>query len=371
MKLKYLLGLLAALWVTVLPALAPALPAAPEPPQVKAAVLRHPFPQIPPEELPPEEPEIPEELSPPEEDGSFTIVLSFTGDMLLASGHGQRAAGNFLDFAAKQEPSYFLQNVKPIFDEDDFTVVNLENVLTDRTLTPREKTTDPAFWFRSGTKNTAILTSSGVEAVSLANNHTGDYGAAGYKDTVKAVTEAGLQYGDNTHPLYLEKNGFRIAVICNGLWNEGQAASIVKRLQAAEAESDFQIVFYHGGAEGVHAPEAWKVRASRRLVDAGADLVLGNHPHVPQPREIYKDREIVYSLGNFCYGGSRYPQNRTAIYRLTLTVQDSALVSSSAELIPCYVHTGKVNNYCPAPITDGEQRQRVLDFMDGKVESPL
>ena len=91
MKLKYLLGLLAALWVTVLPALAPALPAAPEPPQVKAAVLRHPFPQIPPEELPPEEPEIPEELSPPEEDGSFTIVLSFTGDMLLASGHGQRA----------------------------------------------------------------------------------------------------------------------------------------------------------------------------------------------------------------------------------------------------------------------------------------
>ena len=369
MNLKYLAGLLAALWVTVLPALAPSAPAAPEPPPAKAAVLRQPLPQVPLEELPAEE--FPaEEPGEPEGDGAFTIVLSFTGDMLLASGHGQRAAGNFLDYAAKQDPSYFLQNVKPIFDADDFTIVNLENVLTDRTLTPREKTTDPAFWFRSGTRNTAVLTSSGVEAVSLANNHTGDYGTGGYKDTVKAVTEAGLQYGDNTHPLYLEKNGFRIAVICNGLWNEGQAASIVKRLQAAEAESDFQIVFYHGGKEGVHTPEAWKVRASRRLVDAGADLVLGNHPHVLQPREIYKDREILYSLGNFCYGGSRYPQNRTLIYQLTLTVRDGALVSAVSELIPCYVYTGKVNNYCPTLITDEAQCQRVLDFMDGKRKSP-
>jgi len=374
-NLKYLAGLLAALWVTVLPVLAPSAPAAPEPPPAKAAVLRQPLPQVPLEELPAEEfpteePGEPEESLPPEEDGAFTIVLSFTGDMLLASGHGQRAAGNFLDYAAKQDPSYFLQNVKPIFDADDFTIVNLENVLTDRTLTPREKTTDPAFWFRSGTRNTAVLTSSGVEAVSLANNHTGDYGTGGYKDTVKAVTEAGLQYGDNTHPLYLEKNGFRIAVICNGLWNEGQAASIVKRLQAAEAESDFQIVFYHGGKEGVHTPEAWKVRASRRLVDAGADLVLGNHPHVLQPREIYKDREILYSLGNFCYGGSRDPQNRTLIYQLTLTVRDGALASAASELIPCYVYTGKVNNYCPTLITDEAQCQRVLDFMDGKRKSP-
>ena len=374
-NLKYLPGLLAALWVTVLPVLAPSAPAVPEPLPVKAAVLRQPLPQVPlkelpAEEFPAEEPGEPEESLPPEEDGAFTIVLSFTGDMLLASGHGQRAAGNFLDYAAKQEPFYFLQNVKPIFDADDFTIVNLENVLTDRTLTPREKTTDPAFWFRSGTRNTAVLTSSGVEAVSLANNHTGDYGAGGYKDTVKAVTDAGLQYGDNTHPLYLEKNGFRIAVICNGLWNEGQAVSIVKRLQAAEAESDFQIVFYHGGKEGVHTPEAWKVRASRRLVDAGADLVLGNHPHVLQPREIYKDREILYSLGNFCYGGSRYPQNRTLIYQLTLTVRDGALVSAASELIPCYVYTGKVNNYCPALITDEAQCQRVLDFMDGKLKSP-
>ncbi|MCI9331358.1 MAG: CapA family protein [Oscillibacter sp.] len=321
------------------------------------------------------EPDLPEFDGPMprtgETEDTFRIIISFTGDMLLASLHGQRAAGNFLDYAAKQEPEYFLQHVQPFFQADDFTVVNLENVLTDRNLTPKEKSTDPAYWFRGPTANTDILTSSGVEAVSLANNHTGDYGSAGYQDTLKAVSAAGLEYGGNDRTFYLEKNGYRVAVICHGLWNEGQAGAILQRLRTAEKDSDFQVVFYHGGAEGVHAPEAWRVRASRRLVDGGADLVLGNHPHVLQPREVYKEREIVYSLGNFCFGGSRGPENRTVIYQLILQVENGELVGTSSELIPCYVHTGgRVNNYCPAPIDDEGQRRKVLDFMDGKAKLP-
>nr|WP_325219739.1 CapA family protein [uncultured Oscillibacter sp.] len=307
-----------------------------------------------------------------ETEDTFSIVVSFTGDMLLASLHGKRAAGNFLDYAARQEPEYFLQHVRPIFEADDFTVVNLENVLTDRNLTPKEKATDPAYWFRAPAATTDILTSSGVEAVSLANNHTGDYGTAGYKDTVKAVSAAGLEYGGNDRTFYLEKNGYRVAVICHGLWSEGQAGTIIQRLRTAEKNSDFQVVFCHGGAEGVHAPEAWRVRASRRLIDNGADLVLGNHPHVLQPREVYKGKEIVYSLGNFCFGGSRSPENRTIIYQLILQVENGKLVGASSELIPCYVHTGgRVNNYCPAPIEDEEQARRVLDFMDGRAKLPL
>lgn len=308
---------------------------------------------------------------PGETEDSFSVVLSFAGDMLLASLHGKRAAGNFLDYAAKQDPAYFLQHVRPIFQADDFTVVNLENVLTDRALSPREKNSDPAYWFRGPVSNAAILTSSGVEAVSLANNHTNDYGAAGYRDTVRAVTGAGLEYGNNDRTFYLEKNGYRVAVICHGLWNESQAGAIIRRIQAAEAESDYQIVFYHGGAESVHTPEAWKVRASRRLIDNGADLVLGNHPHVLQPREIYKGKEIVYSLGNFCFGGSRQPRNRTILYQLTLQIEDGVLREASSNLIPCYVHTGgTVNNYCPAPISDEAQCQKVLDFMNGKIPLP-
>lgn len=321
------------------------------------------------------EPDLPEFDGPMprtgESEEAFQVVVSFTGDMLLSSLHGKRASGNFLDYAAKHEPSYFLQHVQPWFEADDFTVVNLETVLTDRSLTPKEKKTDPAYWFRGPAANTEILTSSGVEAVSLANNHTGDYGTAGYKDTIKAVSAAGLEYGGNDRTFYLEKNGFRVAVICHGLWNEGQASAILRRIKAAEEESDFQVVFYHGGKEGTHTPEQWRKRASRRLIDGGADLVLGNHPHVLQPREVYQGKEIVYSLGNFCFGGSRRPENRTVIYQLTLQVEDGALTGVSSELIPCYVHTGgSVNNYCPAPIEDEAQRQRVLDFMDGKAKLP-
>lgn len=306
-----------------------------------------------------------------EDDGSFEIVINFTGDMLLASLKNQTSTSNFNAFANANEPDYFLQNVKPIFDADDLTVVNLENVLTDRSLKEREKNQDPAYWFRSRTANAEILTSSGVEAVSLANNHTNDYGAAGLKDTIAAVENAGLLYGSNSKTFYYEKNGFRIAVICHGLWVESQAGDIARRIHEAEEDSDFQIVFYHGGKEGVHSPEEWKQRASRRLVREGADLVIGNHPHVLQPRETYEGVDIVYSMGNFCYGGSKKPENRTIIYQLRLRVSaDGSLSEKSGEIIPCYVYTDELNNYCPAVIEDPDVRQKVLDFMDGKLKSP-
>lgn len=305
------------------------------------------------------------------EDG-FDIVMTFTGDMLLASYKNELAAGNFRDYAAKNEASYFLQNVKPIFDADDLTLVNLETVLSDRWLPERDKGEGVAYWFRGPAANTGILTCSGVEAVSIANNHTGDYGPGGFQDTIQAVEDAGLLYGSNDKTLYFEKNGYRVAIVCHGLWNEQQANDIIRRIEAAQADSDYQIVFFHGGKEGVHTPEDWKQRACRKLADAGADLVIGAHPHVLQPREVYNGVEILYSLGNFCYGGSRYPENRTAIYQMALHISAGGVLESAAsQVIPCYVYTDTANNYCPAPIADEAEKQRVLDFVDGRLESPL
>ena len=321
------------------------------------------------EELPMEEPAEPE----PEEEPGFDLVVSMAGDVMLASYKNETTASNFNAYASREEPAYFLQNVRSIFEADDLTVVNLENVLTDRKLAEKEKSHDPAYWYCSRASNTEILTACGVEAVSLANNHTGDYGPEGSRDTVKAVEKAGLLYGSNGKTFYFEKNGYRVAVICHGLWNEGQAGEIVRRIHEAEEDSDFQIVFYHGGKEKVHEPEPWRQRASRRLADEGADLVIGNHPHVLQPRETYNGVDIVYSMGNFCYGGSKYPENRTIIYQLTLHIgSDGRLESKTGEIIPCYVYTGDGgNNYCPGVIGDAETKQRVLDFMDGKRKSPL
>lgn len=307
-----------------------------------------------------------------EENKEFKFVVSFAGDMMLASYKNQTTNGSFNQYSNEKEPSYFLEKVKPFFENDDYTIVNLENVLTDKNLTEVAKNHNPAYWYRSKTSNTQILINSSVECVSLANNHTGDYGNQGRKDTIEAVENAGLIYGNNEKTFYIEKNGFKIAVICHGLWSEWQANDIINRIKEAESQSDFQIVFYHGGTERIHAPEEWKVRASKKLVDNGADLVVGNHPHVLQPIENYNGVDIIYSMGNFCYGGSSRCENRTIIYQLSLTIsKDGVLLNKESEVIPCYVYTSDRNNYQPGPIEDEVEKQKVLDFMNWKVDSPI
>lgn len=309
-----------------------------------------------------------EDLTIPE----VTIKMSFTGDMMLAADKNNTRSDNFNTYADKYPAEYFLDKVRDIFENDDFTTVNLECVLSDQNLASVNKGSGRAFWFKGKTANIDILTCSSVEGVSLANNHTNDYGTTGYQDTVATVEQAGLEYGIEEKIIYYEKEGFRIAVVCSGLWRESQADEVIGYLKEAEANSDYQIVFYHGGTEGVYQPEEWRIRTSRKLVDAGADLVIGNHPHVLQPREVYNGVEIIYSMGNFCYGGHSQPRNRTMIYQMELTVNQKSkrILTQESTIIPCYVYTSTYNNFQPAVIEDAEKAQKVLDFMDGKISSP-
>lgn len=310
---------------------------------------------------------------PQPEPEDFTIKLTFLGDMLLACQKDETTSGSFNDYTNKHPNSYFLEKVKSYFESDDFTVANLENVLTDRDLTPIEKDYTPAFWFKAKTANVEILSGSGVDAVLLNNNHTGDYGSAGFNDTVTAVQNAGLEYGSDNSVIYYEKEGFKIGIICTGLWSNWNVTLANRKLNEIKETTDYQIIFFHGGTEKIHAPEELKVNAAHSFIDNGADLVVGGHPHVLQPREIYNGKEIIYSLGNFCYGGHRAPENRTIIYQMELTVNkdNKTVTAENSDIIPCYVYTQKYNNYQPAPIEDEAIKQKVLDFMDGKVSSPV
>lgn len=306
------------------------------------------------------------------ESETFQIEINIAGDAMLAAYKNQDSVGGFNEYVENHKPAYFFKEVNHIFRNDDLTIVNLENVFTDKELKEVAKDHNPAYWYRSKSNNTEILKAGFIEAVSLANNHYGDYGNQGRLDTQAAVAKAGILYGHNDKTFYYEKNGYRIAVICHGLWGEWQASAIIDRIKEAEKESDFQIVYYHGGTERIHKPEEWKIRASRKLVDNGADLVIGNHPHVLQPMENYNGVDIVYSVGNFCFGGSRKPENRTIIYSLKLEIsKDGILLNKTSNIIPCYVYTGSVNNYQPDVIEDENIKQRVIDFMNWKIDSPL
>lgn len=303
----------------------------------------------------------------------FEVNLTFTGDMVLASYLDQPLGGTFDEYAKNHKPGYFLSKVKHIFEADDFTIVNLENVFSDRKgLPPRHKGDERAFWFKAKTENLKILTLGDVEGVTLENNHTRDYGETGYRDTVKAVQDYGMKYGDNNKVMYFTKKGYTIGVVCVGLWGNYSIPHALNLLKAAKRNSHYQVVFFHGGTESVHQPDEWKKTAARQLVDNGADLVVGSHPHVLQPREIYKGVEIVYSLGNFCYGGNRSPENRTIIYQMKLKIgKDYKLKDSQSKIIPCYVHTGSRSNFQPALITNKAHYNKVMDFMNQKVKSPI
>ena len=308
-----------------------------------------------------------------EQPKTFDIKLSFAGDCMLATYKDQNTSGSFNEYSKNNEPEYFLSKVREIFENDDFTTVNLENVFSDNKLSEIPKSGERVFWFKSKSSNVNILTTSSVEGVSLANNHTNDYGKQGYLDTIETVENAGLQYGTNNEKIiYYEKDNFTIAIICSGLWGEYGANTIINKIKEAEENSDYQIVFYHGGTEGIHKPEERKQRASRKLVDNGADLVIGNHPHVLQPIEEYNGKTIIYSLGNFCYGGHRQPKNRTVIYQKTLTINKETMSVDIEQdnIIPCYVYTGNVNNYQPTPIEDETEKQKVIDFMYQKIDLP-
>lgn len=310
----------------------------------------------------------------PEKETTFDIDLTIAGDCMLATYKGQVKEGtSFSWYAKNNEPTYFFDKVYDIFSADDFTIVNLENVLTDNPLKEKAKDHNPAYWYKAPTENVNILTSSSIEVANLANNHTGDYGSQGTIDTINAVKNAGLIYGNNDTTAYLEKDGFKIALICHGLWYEGQSSAIINRInEAKKQQADYIIVYFHGGKERIHTPEQWKIRECHRIVDAGADLVIGNHPHVLQPIETYNGVKIVYSMGNFCFGGSNKPENRTILYTVKLVINKDTLdvETEEYEIIPCYVYTGSVNNWQPAPITNETEKQKVIDFMNWQSDLP-
>ena len=333
----------------------------------------------------------------------FTVDMNFVGDLLLATNHNQAYENCFNEVADREPPEYFLSKVSDIFLADDFTVGDCENVFTDNDGLsiidkgqyealaahgaavaealaqglPAPEYTFQAFWFKSKAANANIIKAGGVDIVSLDNNHINDYGAQGAEDTKLALDEAGVKWGNSGKIVYEEKEGFRIAFIFGTLYYAGAEANILPFLEEAKENSDYQVIYFHGGEEAVHEPESWKVNACHILADNGADLILGDHPHVLQPREEYNGVNIVYSLGNFCFGGNRHPENRTIIFNEKLYIEKDlvndtfTITDKTYDMIPCYVYTGDTNNWQPEIIEDEDIKQRVLDFMNGLLESPL
>ena len=287
-----------------------------------------------------------------------SMKLTFLGDCLVSTYKGGAAKGTFNWYAKNYPATYFFEKVYDTLSSDDYTIANCETVLTDRKLTEREKGGTRVFWFYGPTENAKIFTAGSVEVTGVVNNHMKDYGQAGYEDTLAALKKENLIVGDYNKPVYLEKNGIKAAIMFVNLWSYGDTDKLIADMKKLDADTDYKIIYFHGGVEATNYPEQWKVNACRKLIDSGANFVIGMHPHVLQPIEEYNGGVIVYSLGNFLFGGNTAPVKNTIMYQVELKKG-----SFTQNVIPCQVYSGSRNNWQPCYPETESSRKKTLELL--------
>lgn len=305
----------------------------------------------------------PESLQPVE---TAAITVSAAGDCTLGTDINFDKSSNFDAFyIVKKDPGYFFQNVKDIFAADDLTIVNMEGTLTESE-TRQEKT----FAFKGSPKYTEILTSGSVEAANLANNHSKDYGEQSYTDTIRYLEEAGIVTFGYERTAIKEIKGIKVGLVgiyelADGMGRQQQVIDNIRNVK--EQGAQVVIVSFHWGSEKANYPDDIQKSLAHTAIDNGADLVMGHHPHVLQGIEKYKGKNIVYSLGNFCFGGNKNPSDKdTMIFQQTFTFENGELVQDDVtNIIPCSLSSvQQYNDYQPTPL-EGAESERVLQKIQG------
>lgn len=291
---------------------------------------------------------------------NVSITISAVGDCTLGVDRCQASLPNFnKEFQKRKSYTYFLRNVKDIFENDDLTIVNLEG-----TFTTRNTRANKTFAFKGRPSYVNILTKSSVEAVNLANNHSEDYGRGSYSDTVKTLDKAGITHFNGSSVAIMKVKGIRIGLVgiktMSSVNKEKELKSAIQKCKKKKA--DLIIVSFHWGIERDYQPNSLQKKHAHLAIESGADLVLGHHPHVLQGIEKYKGKYIVYSLGNFCFGGNTNPPDKdTMIFQQTFTFRNGSLDQGKPAVVyPCSLSSvSNRNNYQPTPLS-GKEKDRVL-----------
>lgn len=294
-----------------------------------------------------------------------TVVITATGDCTLGNNQEQSYDGSFNSYYDSKGQDYFFSGVRDIFESDDMTLINLECVLSDATDRVEKR------WNLKGKPEyVGIMTGSSVEACSLGNNHTYDYGQQGLDDTRNVLDNAGIVYGYNEKTgIYETADGVKIGIVSASLLSQnGDREDYIQNgiTQLRQQGAAIVIACCHWGIEGDHYPNDYQQAAAHRIIDWGADLVVGNHPHVLQGIEEYNGKIICYSLGNFSFGGNKNPADKnTAIYQQAFTIADGELQPGiDAQIIPCTLSsTNSYNDFRPT-VAEGQKAQEILDLMN-------
>lgn len=251
--------------------------------------------------------------------GEPSVHLTFVGDTIM-TGH--------VETLLKEKGFDFpYAYVKQLFTQDDLTIANLETPVTKRGVPASNK----EFVYKSPPEAVPAMKASGIDLVNLANNHSMDQGEEGLLDTFQALDQSDIPYigagQDATRayaPVFVERSGIKMAflgfsrVVPEVSWYAGKnkpgiAVSYdpklaVEAIRTAKNQADLVIVVAHWGKERQDLPVDHQKELARAYIDAGADLIIGGHPHVLQGFESYKNKWIAYSLGNFIFTRASEPK---------------------------------------------------------------
>lgn len=217
------------------------------------------------------------------------------------------------------------ENVLPVLENKDILFGNLETVLSES-----GEEAEKAVLLRTSPRDAGYLTDAGFDVLNIANNHILDLGTDGFHNTLAALRENGLTFvgaSDKQDPSYtvIEKQGVRFGFLayCEGgislpekrVWVNTIDPEVMERdIALAKLECDVVVLSLHWGTENVFYPSPKQIRLAHKLIDAGATVILGHHPHVIQGIERYEDGLIAYSLGNFQFNPGK--SKRTMMLRL-------------------------------------------------------
>ena len=297
------------------------------------------------------------------EKSSAEMTITFTGDCTFAYYNESNAPGRFpAVYRRSGSLTYPFDLTRQVFGADDITMINFEGTLTDSTQHKYKQ-----FYFRGEPSFANILPASSVEAVTVENNHSGDYLEIGYADTLFHLKKAGIAYTDFQTPAVLNVKGMRAVMISLCLvdttFTDEARQQIEDFVGQFKQKNTIVIMNVHWGIERDHVPDATQINAAHFMIDAGVDLVIGHHPHVPQGIEFYNGHYIFYSLGNFAFGGNaRATMPETLMVRAMFGRDDEGnAVLSRLSVIPCLTTSSGSpgNNYRPTPLY-GESGAQVI-----------
>ena len=295
------------------------------------------------------------------------FTLTFVGDCTLGTMPDRmNSATSFVGTIGKDYHLPF-QYVSEYFSTDDCTFVNLESVLADDGVAA-----DKLFTFRGPTDYGQILTTGSVELVTLANNHTYDFGVEGYLSTKNVLDAQGTAYVEaNSTAVYTTESGLTVGVYA--VYFNLNTADLIKDIEAMRQQgAEVIVAAVHWGEEGKYNPNNTQTSIAQTLIDNGVDIVWGHHPHVLQKIEYYNGGVIYYSLGNFSFGGNHNPYDYdTAVVQQQILRDPQGNISlGELTVVPCSLSSvEKRNDFQPTPYEAGsEAYDRVLSKLSGTYE---